>query len=184
MSASRIRCNATRGSGPIQSRSSGRYRWNAARSSAPTSVARRSRPTPRRHAAGSARRISVIQSGPELAPIAARGAPILLLPVPAGPEASRLLGQKRERRRVERDAVLPARVLEADLLLQDVLPHGFRVPRERIAPAAGPRVDVAEDVAALEGERAFRGQLLQAGRPGVQQVRGRRPPAPALEAVR
>src|SRR5215510_5537601 len=92
------------------------------------------------------------------------------LPTPSGTQTPRLLRQERQRRRIERDAILAAGVLDRDLLLPHVPADALRVAREGIAPPAGPCVDVAEHVTAMQHERALRGQLLRGRRARIQDV--------------
>src|SRR5215470_2114108 len=106
------------------------------------------------------------------------------LPVPRPTQTPGLVGEERERPRIEGDAVLAPGVLDRDLFLEHVPAHALRIARERVAPAAGSRVDVAEDVAAMQRERALRGEGLRRRRAGIQEVSRRRPLASSLQPVR
>src|SRR6267142_6154362 len=86
--------------------------------------------------------------------------------------------------RVEYDTVVVARRGQADQLVGHVALHPKRIALERIAPAAGPRLVVDEDVAATHWRHRDLGRELALATTGDQAVARRLARRTTVQAVR
>ena len=82
------------------------------------------------------------------------------------------------RRGIDHHAVVVARRLQADQLVAHVAQDAGGIALQRIAPAAGARLLVAEDVAAPHGHRDLGGDVALLAAPVVSTLRDGRPGAP------